>query len=134
MNADLEEQLKELGPDCRAVVDRLRSARMVEPKNVGRRSRSTVEWLIAASLLVALGLTIHLQALKHTNTQTLASYGAHEYHLSVAEIIATQQPDGGWQNDFLTRRNTAALAKCEGAEARVAYKKGMRNLRAKGIL
>jgi len=49
-------------------------------------------------------------------------------------MIASQNADGSWQNDFLTRRNAAVLAKCDGMEARVAYKKAMRNLRAKGIL
>jgi len=136
MNADLEEQLKEMGSNYQAVVARLRSARTAEPRTegLGRRSRSTVEWLVAASLLLALGLTIHFQTLKYSKTQTLASFGAHEYHLSPAEMIATQRPDGSWQNDFLTRRNAEALARCEEAAARIAYKRAMRNLRARGIL
>jgi len=138
MNADLEEQLKELGTDCRAVVNRLRSAKTVEMQGEGQgqRSRSTVEWLVAASLLVALGLSIVFLDSQSSifNLQPSPAYGAREYHLSVPEMIATQNPDGSWQNDFLTRRNAEALARCEGQAARIAYKKAMRNLRARGIL
>jgi len=138
MSKDLEEQLKELGPECQAVVDRLREAKTVEPKTVGlgRRSRSTAEWLVAASLLVAVCLSIVFLAAQPStfNLQPSPAYGAREYRQSVSEMIATQRPDGGWQNDFLTRRNAEVLAKCEGESARIAYKKALRNLRSKGIL
>jgi len=136
MNADLEEQLKELGSEYRAVVSRLRMAKTVELGIKGQvpRSRSTADWLIAASLLIVLCLVINFQTFKHSNTRTPPAYGAHEYYLSVNEMIATQRPDGGWQNDFLTRRNAEALSRCEGREARVAYKKALRNLRSKGVL
>jgi len=139
MNKDLEEQLKELGPECRAVVDRLRMAKDVEPrvKGQGLRSRSTVEWLVAASLLLALGLVIHLSSPLFTSphpSSPLFTSVPREYRLTPAEMIETQRPDGSWQNDFLTRRNAEILANCEGAEARIAYKKAMRNLRARGIL
>jgi len=146
MNKDLEEQIKEMGPDYRAVVGRLRAAKTVEPclKDQGRRFllrqgyggqvRSTVEWLIAASLLIVLCLTVHIQTIKHSNNQTLSSHCPREYRLTPAEMIATQRSDGSWQNDFLTRRNAEILARCEGAAARIAYKKALRNLRSKGIL
>ena len=48
-------------------------------------------------------------------------------------MIATQNPDGSWQNDFLTRRNAAALKVCGDPAAQIAYKKAMRNLRARGV-
>jgi len=138
MNADLEEQLKELGPECRAVVNRLRAAKTVESctRGLGRRSRSTVEWLIAASLLVAVGLSIVFQTLQTPQTpRTLQTFsGAREYRLSPAEMVATQNPDGSWQNDFLTRRNAEILAACDDPAARIAYKKAVRNLRSKGAL
>jgi len=133
MNADLEEQLKEMGADYQSVVARLRAAKTVEPKTVGLGRRSTAEWLVAASLLIALALSVLL----------LPSYPPHsshpsriplEYRLSPAEMIASQNSDGSWQNDFLTRRNAEILAKCDGLAARIAYKKALRNLRAKGIL
>ena len=49
-------------------------------------------------------------------------------------MIATQRSDGSWQNDFLTRRNAAALKDCTTPAAQIAYKKAMRNLRSRGIL
>ena len=54
--------------------------------------------------------------------------------MDVAEMIATQNPDGSWKNDFLTRRNAAALKVCGDPAAQVAYKKAMRNLRSRGVL
>jgi len=139
MNADLEEQLKEMGPDYQAVVARLRSARTVEPCIAGQRSEvrgRTAVWLVAASLLLALGLTTVFLAVQPStlNPQSSTPFGAREYRLSPAEMIATQQPDGSWQNDFLTRRNAEVLAKCEGAAAHIACKKALRNLRARGVM
>lgn len=140
MNADLEKQLKEMGPDYRAVVDRLRAARAVEPESAPAVARPmtwrrTATWLVAASTVLVVGLTVHLTT--RTSTSQIPqplSYGAREYHLSVAEIMATQRVDGSWQNDFLTRRNAEVLSRCKGAEEHIAYKKAMRNLRSRGIL
>ena len=53
---------------------------------------------------------------------------------SIGEIIRTQNADGSWNNDFLTKRNAAALKSCTVADARIAYKKAMRNLRLRGVL
>ena len=53
---------------------------------------------------------------------------------AVKEMIRTQNPDGSWKNDFLTRRNAEALSHSTDPEARVARKKAMRNLRARGLL
>ena len=54
--------------------------------------------------------------------------------MDVLEMIATQNPDGSWKNDFLTRRNAAALRICSDPAAQIAYKKAVRNLRLRGIL
>ena len=54
--------------------------------------------------------------------------------MDVAEMIATQNPDGSWKNDFLTRRNAAALKSCGDPAAQIAYKKAARNLRLRGVL
>ena len=54
--------------------------------------------------------------------------------MTVDEMIATQNPDGSWKNDFLTRRNAAALKGASGPAAAIAYKKAMRNLRTRGVL
>ena len=54
--------------------------------------------------------------------------------MDVSEMIATQNPDGSWKNDFLTRRNAAALKSCGDPAAQIAYKKAARNLRLRGVL
>ena len=92
--------------------------------------------LAAASLLVFLGLSIvFIQSNGRTAEQSNnLSFAPREYRASVDEMIATQRSDGSWQNDFLTRRNAAALKDCTRPAARIAYKKAMRNLRTRGIL
>ena len=147
MNRDLEEQLDEMGPAYRAVVARLRAGREAEPGGRGARSSSDSRssrnssfsrqaYLVAASLLVAVALGIlFTQSTNHPITQsTNPPRAPREYVMSVPEMLATQNPDGSWQNDFLTRRNAEALRLCAGEEARIAYKKAMRNLRARGLL
>ena len=136
MNRDLEEQLDEMGPEYREVVARLRAAREATQ---GNREQGTGNrgWLIAASLILVAGLSIFFQTSQtHQTSQTSQtfSHGAHEYQMDVAEMIATQTPDGSWKNDFLTRRNAAALKLCGDPAAQIAYKKAARNLRLRGIL
>ena len=133
MNRDLEEQLDGMGPEYRAVVARLRAAREAQGKRKEGRGKSG--WLVAASLLIVLGLGIFFSTSQPLNFSTSQpSYGAHEYQMDVAEMIATQNPDGSWKNDFLTRRNAAALKTCIDPAAQVAYKKAVRNLRVRGVL
>ena len=132
MNADLEQTLDELGPEYRAVVARLRAGR--EAGGFGRpvfrlRSKVLRPTLAAASLLALVGLGIYC-----LRTPAEPNYGAREYRLPTDELIARQNPDGSWQNDFLTRRNAEALRTCTDAASRIAYKKAMRNLRLRGIL
>ena len=152
MSEDLENTLQELGPECRTVVARLKGAataedarrktsdgRGLETRDGRRDFASEVlglkPYLTAASLLVLLGLGVFLLGRKDLRPETSdAGYGAREYHLTIDEMIATQNADGSWQNDFLTRRNAEALSACSSPSARVAYKKAMRNLRAKGVL
>ena len=133
MNRDLDEQLKEMGPEYRAVVMRLCAAR--EAQGIGDRGSWIGGWLVAASLLIVLGLGIFFSTSQPLNFSTSQpAYGAHEYQMDVAEMIATQNPDGSWKNDFLTRRNAAALKTCIDPAAQVAYKKAVRNLRVRGVL
>ena len=145
MNRDLDEQLNEMGPEYRAVVARLRASGRAEDfrreTRDGRRGfMSEVfrlkSYLTAASLLVLLGLGVVFLGRKDMRRETgdAAGYGAREYRASVAEMIATQNPDGSWKNDFLTRRNAAALKVCGSPAAQVAYKKAVRNLRSRGVL
>ena len=140
MNRDLEETLNELGPDYRAVVARLRAGREAASgsrSSGDSRSSSRAAYLVAASLLVLIGLTVvhlsHSQP-QTTNHKPQTPSCPREYRATVAEMIATQNPDGSWQNDFLTRRNAAALKDSDNLAAQIAYKKAMRNLRARGVL
>ena len=136
MNRDLDEQLDEMGPEYRAVVARLRAAREAKDFSVFRlRSEVLRPVLAAASLLALVGLGVFFSTSQPLNSSTSQPpRGAHEYQMGVAEMIATQNPDGSWKNDFLTRRNAAALSHCGDPAARVAYRKAMRNLRVRGIL
>ena len=139
MNRDLEETLNELGPDYRAVVARLRAGREAASgsrSSGDSRSSRRAAYLVAASLLVLIGLTVvHLSQSQSqtTNHKPQTPSCPREYRATVAEMIATQNPDGSWQNDFLTRRNAAALKDSDNLAAQIAYKKAMRNLRARGV-
>ena len=134
MSRDLEEQLNEMGPEYRAVALRLRAAREAA-QGIRDQGSGIRGWLVAASLLVILGLGVFFSTSRPLNPSTSQpAYGAHEYQMDVAEMIATQNPDGSWKNDFLTRRNAAALKVCGDPVAQVAYKKAARNLRLRGIL
>lgn len=139
MNRDLEETLNELGPDYCAVVARLRAGREAASgsrSSGDSRSSSRAAYLVAASLLVLIGLTVvHLSQSQSqtTNHKPQTPSCPREYRATVAEMIATQNPDGSWQNDFLTRRNAAALKDSDNLAAQIAYKKAMRNLRARGV-
>ena len=139
MNRDLEETLNELGPDYCAVVARLRAGREAASgfrSSGDSRSSSRAAYLVAASLLVLIGLTVVQPSQSQsqtTNHKPQTPSCPREYRATVAEMIATQNPDGSWQNDFLTRRNAAALKVCGDPAAQIAYKKAMRNLRARGV-
>ena len=145
MSRDLEEHLAELGPEYRAVVARLRAAheaKFGQRSTDSRRQRllsfvlCPLSYLTAASLLVVFGLSaIFIQSNSRTTAQSNNfPFAPSEYRASVPEMIATQNPDGSWKNDFLTRRNAEALKLCGDPAARIAYKKAMRNLRSRGVL
>lgn len=113
-------------------------------------------WLVAASLLVLAGLAVVFCPTTDSGERRAAegrrkdrpdvytvrvTDAATEYTLAhirsdeaVKEMIRTQNADGGWKNDFLTRQNAEALKLCGSEEAKIAYKKAMRNLRARGAL
>ena len=145
MNRDLENELAE-HPEFRAVVARLRAGCECQSAGVvGGRKRPTAVWLTwnprplaAASLILLLGLAACLLTSRTFRTarvaRTFHARAPREYTLSTSEMIASQNPDGSWQSDFLTRRNAAALRACGDPAAQIAYKKAMRNLRTRGIL
>ena len=160
MSHDLEEQLNELGPAYRAVVERLRAARQMEPRGqtangVRQRPPSFVgrhlPYLIAASLLVFLGLGIlflqsnnrtieqsnnspSLYTVRVTDARTELTFAELRGDARVKEIIRTQRADGGWGSEALTRQNAELLKSCPDEAAQTAYRKAIGNLRARGLL
>ena len=144
MNGDLEGTLNELGPGCRDVVARLRSAREVEPSGTRVSSlprtgwRRHVGYLVAASLAVALGLSVFMQ--DATNAPREPYAGAKVYTVAYAPteealeiIVASQRADGSWSNDFITRQNAAALRASDDERMQIAYRRAVRYLRSKGL-
>lgn len=149
MTKDLEETLREMGPEYRTVVDRLVSAyepvsaeKLSDPPAVrlGRIVGWSAAYLVAASLLVLVGVAA---LFRPTDAARSSSVGlpSNEYRLAqsrsdaaVAEIIRTQNPDGSWKTDYLTRQNAAALKFCSSDAAQIAYRKAMRNLRVRQVL
>ena len=144
MNGDLENTLNELGPEYRDVVARLRSAREVEPSDTRVSSFPRTEWrrhvgyLVAASLAVALGLSIFMQDAAKAPREPYA--GAKVYTVAYAPteealeiIVASQRADGSWSNDFITRQNAAALRASDDARMKIAYRRAVRYLRSKGL-
>ena len=136
MSRDLEEQLDEMGPEYRAVAARLRAGCEAQNFSVFRlKSKVLRPVLAAASLSALIGLGVLFLEQQDIRRETEdESFAPREYRASVAEMIATQNPDGSWKNDFLTRRNAAALKVCGDPAAQIAYKKAVRNLRLRGIL
>ena len=144
MNGDLESTLNELGPEYRDVVARLRSAREVEPSGTRAFSLPRTEWwrrvgyLAAASLAVALGLSIFMQDAANAPREPYA--GAKVYTVAYAPteealetIVASQRADGSWSNDFITRQNAAALRASDDERMKIAYRRAVRYLRSKGL-
>ena len=144
MNGDLESTLNELGPEYRDVVSRLKTAREVEPSGTRDFSLPRAEWwrhvgyLVAASLLVALGLSIFMQDAANAPREPYA--GAKVYTVAYAPteealeiIVASQRADGSWSNDFITRQNAAALRASDDARMKIAYRRAVRYLRSKGL-
>lgn len=152
MTKDLDETLNELGPEYRAVV-----ARLLECEADGRQPRYSRlatrdgrlpgwSYLRAAALALVLFLpclffNVPVSRRLGEGESNLSAPRPHEYVLAsaptpaaVAELVRTQRPDGSWANDFLTRRNALALKDQSGAEARLAYRKAVRNLRLRGML
>lgn len=140
MNADLDETLAELGPEYRAVVSRMTSAFDDAPQVrrgtrlpfLGRRAA-----LLAAMLLVCLaGAWLFPRAAAPAAATVPRSPYVLAYSpdaANLAALVRTQHADGSWDNDFLTRQNAAALRAASADEARIAYRRAVRYLRAKGL-
>ena len=132
MNRDLEEQLDEMGPEYRAVALRLRAAREAA-QGIRDQGSGIRGWLVAASLILFIGLGVFFLRPEASRPSSLVPHPS-EYTMGIPEMIATQNPDGSWKNDFLTRRNAAALKGSGDPAARIAYKKARRYLNSKGLL
>ncbi len=160
MTEDLERTVAEMGPGYRELVERLTAAYrpLATPARPTARQgfgplRRAAGYLAAASLAAAVGLVAVLgvarvrrpagpgAAVAASRVYTVrASTPENEYRLAlirddaaVQEMIRTQRPDGSWRNDFLTKRNAEVLKDCPGEAAQIAYRKAMRNLRARGL-
>jgi len=134
MTKDLEETLAELGPGYREVVERLRACQAPAPMP---RRFAPVPYLAAASVAAVLAGAACVYALRPAVGESAArkAYTAAYVRDDAAleSIVASQQADGSWANDFLTRQNAAALRGVAGERAAVAYKKAARYLKSKGL-
>lgn len=145
MTKDLENTLKELGPEYRSVVDRLHApfseADVARPAT--RPRFSARPYLLAASLLLVLGLAVwNLPSLTSGSACLVprdspaprvytVAYASDEFALQA--ILESQQSDGSWSNDYVTMQNAAALRKAHDEASRIAYKRAVRYLRTKGL-
>ena len=147
MNADLERTLEELGPGCRAVVDRMVGAfdgaaapadRVVPRRRAFWRRPALLAAACGACLLGAAALFLRGGGAAPAEPAVDAPRSAYVLAYSpdaatVAVIVRTQHADGSWDNDFLTRQNAAALRAASGDAPRIAYRRAVRYLRAKGL-
>ena len=141
MTKDLEETLAGLGPGYREVIDRMRAAYEPAAVRTGAAPRGFASWwgvsyLVAASLHVALGLSVMFRepAVRGRSDAKFAYTVAYARDGAALECIAgSQRADGSWENDFLTQLNAAALRGAADDGLRVAYKKAVRYLRSKGL-
>lgn len=148
MNADIEKTLKELGPEYESVYTRLVSARELETSCCSvvriparRRVHPWVALPIAASVLFAAAMSFWFlpdaSAVRKTRRTPVISAGPYSLAFSVSdenaldEIIRTQNADGSWSNDLLTRQNAAALGLVDATS--IAYRKALRYLRSRGL-
>jgi hypothetical protein len=143
MNADLDRHLDELGPEYRRIVERLVASRAAcEAKR--RRTIRLKSFALASAAAVALFLAVGVVCRGPSAAEKVytvrASDAASEYLIAharndeaVKELVRTQRADGGWGSDFLTRQNTLALSRASSPEARLAYRKALRNMRLKGL-
>lgn len=145
MSEDLDRTLNELGVEYVSVVARLKTLREVEP--AGRVHARKRKWLfrigsaIAASLIIAAALAVFFNgpeaSCNHASQPSANSRMPYMLAFSASdksvleEIKRTQNPDGSWMNDSLTRQNAAVLKKFDGKS--LSYRKAARYLRFKGI-
>lgn len=144
MNRDLAAHLEELGPEYRAVVDRILAAKTETGPRTGVISVrwGRVGWTAAAAVafFLALGVVLRDSGGGENACAPYAGAAAAEYRIAhirseeaVKELVRTQRADGGWGSDFLTRQNARALGLSHDPSAQLAYRKAVRNLRLRGL-
>lgn len=133
MNRDLQATLKELGPDYRRLVREMKAPFEDRPA-AHARPRWKIGYLAAAILAAVFGLTVWFRSAPAPRTApriyTIAYAATPD---ALRTIVASQQADGSWENDFLTRQNAAALQNATIPDQRIAYLKAVRYLRRKGL-
>ncbi|MBR2921356.1 MAG: hypothetical protein IKC27_08390 [Kiritimatiellae bacterium] len=145
MSEDLDRTLNELGVEYVSVVARLKTLREVVPAGRAHaRKRKWLSWTasaVAASLIIAAALAVFFngpeascnhasQSSANSRMPYMLAFSASDKDV-LEEIKRTQNPDGSWMNDSLTRQNAAVLKKFDGKS--IACRKAARYLRFKGI-
>ena len=132
MTKDLEATLSEMDGAHRRMVRRMQSAFAPAPLRYASRAvLSAAALMLVASLWAVFALWEGgVSPSPHLSAFRLADDGGEE---AIGEIIRTQNADGSWQTDFLTRQNARVLAGIRSGAASLAYRKAVRNLRARGI-
>ena len=131
MTKDLEMTIMELGPAYGDVVRRvMRSRRPL----FRRRPFAAAPLAAAACAALAFGVFFLRPSTCETPRRPMAHIYTVAYNRSAApELVRTQNPDGSWANDFVTRQNAAALSDATDSAARLAYRKAMHYIRLKGL-
>jgi len=131
MTKDLEDTLAELGPEYRAVVDRL----LGTPRPVRTLPRlGTLAAAASVLVLLGLGFLFREPAVPRADsfrTAYTAAYASDD--AALASILASQRADGSWGNDFITCQNAAVLRGARDEAQHIAYKKALRYLRSRGL-
>ena len=134
MTKDLEETLEGLGPECRAVVGRLLASRrpIVSRTRFLRFPRAALAAACAAAIL-SFGLWMRFASAPAGGERAYTIYTVAYSKDRLPALVDSQNPDGSWENDFVTRQNAAALAGAQGRAENIAYRKAMRYMRLKGL-
>jgi hypothetical protein len=145
MSEDLENTLMELGPEYAGTVARLRGAREAEPSGRAVRVLRLVRlkrFACAAAMFAAAAGLLWVLGVDGTPGGGATACGEkcpNPYSLAfetpagnaLKEIKRTQNPDGSWISDHLTRQNAAVLRKFDVSS--VACRKALRYLRSRGL-
>ena len=138
MNVDLEETLAAMGAEYRDFALRFKNADGAAAPDVRRVRRGFFRRFAAPAAAAALAAAALSPLFTgRSGAPASAAPRASEYSLALSgggcidEIVDSQNADGSWGNDFLTRQNAAALRNV--ASCSVPYRRALRYLRSKGL-